>query len=237
MQNSLIRFGIAILLAAGAGIGNYVFMNKKQAPAKYVTFTKNINIGETLDANSLGEVEITGKSKDLTKGLIAGSEKSSLYGRKAHRAFSEGTLALQGDFERQGPEWQVLGPFKLLSVGERIREGKSLSYSDGSGGRTVTIAVKVRTNDPTKEVYEPIVKELLDILYRTEKTENQVGKIVAIQIYNSTSNVADSDETMGELQPLDLDDDERGLIVPLSNIETIPEVLVRGTQIGFVVKR
>jgi len=235
MQNSLLRLGIAVVLAVAAGLGNYLYMTMRTAPAKFVRFSKDVGLGELIDKDSmLSEVAISGDAAQLKKSLIPWGEVENIVGQKASRAFEKDSLALKQDFLGKGPQWRVLGPFKLLSVGERIRGSEQGGFSEGSGGQTITIAAEVE-KEGDREVFSSQLQELLDVLYRSEEAKNSIGKIVAVQIYPSEPNSI-SEEIISESRTLPLGPNERAIIVPLKDVESIPEVLVRGVQVGFVVK-
>jgi len=188
----------------------------------------------------LEKAEISGDAAQLKKSLIPWEERDNIAGRKASRVFEKDSLALKQDFVGKGPQWRVLGPFRLISVGERIQGVNQDGFSDGVSGNTITIAAAVDTIE-SKEVFKPEVQELLEVLYSTGESKNSVGKIVALQLYPADSeskgaplSATGEPQKMGTRLPLDKD--ERAIIVPLKDVESIPELLVRGTRVGFVVK-
>ena len=236
MQNSLLRLGIAVILAVAAGLGNYLYMTMRTAPTKFVRFSKEVGLGEVIDKDSmLSEIAISGDSSQLKKSLLPWDERENIVGRKASRVFEKDSLALKQDFLGKGPQWRVLGPFKLISVGERIRGSERGGFSEGSGGQTITIAADVKKEEG-REIFSTQLQELLEVLYRSDEANNTIGKIVAVQLYPSNANDQVDVDGDSATQKLPLGPDERGIIVPLKDVESIPEVLVRGVQVGFVVK-
>jgi hypothetical protein len=240
MQNSLLRLAVAMVLAVAAGLGNFLFMRMRTAPTKFVRFSKEVGLGEVIEESGmLSEIAITGDVSELRKSLFPWEERENIVGRTATRVFEKDSLALKQDFLGKGPEWRVLGPFKLVSVGERIRGSEQSGFSEGNGGQTITIAAEVKIEEG-REVLSPQVQELLEVLYRSDEATNAIGKIVAVQLYPSDPKaLASAGGIRSEVNAtgtLPLGSNERGIIVPLKDVESIPEVLVRGVQVGFVVK-
>jgi hypothetical protein len=240
MQNSLLRLGIAVVLAVAAGLGNYLYMTMRTAPTKFVRFSKEVGLGEVIDNDTmLSEIAISGDASQLKKSLLPWDERENIVGQKASRVFEKDSLALKQDFLGKGPQWRVLGPFKLLSVGERIRGSEQGGFSEGRDSQTITIAAEIKKEEG-REIFSPQMQELLEVLYRSEDAKNTIGKIVAVQLYPSDASELGSvseglDEDIAN-RKLPLGPNERGIIVPLKDVESIPEVLVRGVQVGFVVK-
>ena len=241
MQNSLLRLVAAIVLAIVAGVGNFLFLTNRGKPATYVRFNEAIAQGATIEKKFFEEVAISGDVTELKKSLIPFEERQNLEGRKAPRAFKVNSLALAQDFSGKEPQWSVIGPFRLISVGERIKERSDGAFSEGSAGQTITIAAEVKEENG-KEIFDDKVQKLLNILYRSSESTNSVGRIVAVQIYPSETKELDKlglrpDEAPKADATKAKDSKERALIIPLSNVESIPEVLARGSYIGFVVKQ
>lgn len=234
-MSNMIRLVFGIVIAAGAGIGNYVWLNavQNQHP-EFLRASTAIKPGDEIKSSMLDRVRVPGDESELKKTYIPADSKSLVVGTPAVRSYKEGEMLMQADMSDTLPRWKALGPFRLLSVGERIRNGSR--YSDGSGGDTVTIAARVDSNGK----YDKKTERLLDIV----ASRSKAIQIVAIQLEPDTEpRTAESnsfgDEVLGDElydeTPLALNDGERGIIVPLKDVVSIPEVLVRGSEISFVV--
>ncbi len=231
--------GLAILAAAG----NYFYLTSRTSPTVYVRFKADVPMGDIITKEVLEWVAIPGDDDELLKSLIPWRESQSIEGRTANRDFKRNSLALAQDFAASEPKWKVFGPFKLLSVGERILDAGSNTFSDGSAGQTITIEAEIQSDaknaskggKPELQEYNPQFQQLLDIIYRSRGSKESVGRIVAIQVMESL-NESESNPPAGGQSELSIGNGKGALIVPLTDIVTIPEVLVRGSKIGFVVK-
>ncbi|NND98967.1 MAG: hypothetical protein HKN47_16745 [Pirellulaceae bacterium] len=235
-MSSLIRLVIAAVLAIVAGFCNFMWLSwqeKRHLP--FVVLDKPVTAGTLFQASDFGEIKIPGDYDDLRKTFIPASQgKSLLVGVRATRDYNAGDIILHDHIQSEIPHWKALGSFRLLSVGERIRSGNR--YSEGSGGNTVTIAAEV---DETGN-YDSKTQRLLDLV-ATQSDRKSEARIVAIQLDpselepNISASPVDSVIEPQETR-LPLAQNERGIIIPLSNVESIPEVLVRGSNISFIVQ-
>lgn len=261
-MSSLARLALALVVAVAAGLGNYAWMWWVQSQHKtFVTAEKPIKQGELIEATSLGDIRIPGQPEEIGETFIpADKGKALLVGMRASRDYRPGDLFTYDQIRMDLPRWKALGPFRLLSVGERVRSGGG--YSEGRGSNTVTIAATVGRDGR----YDAKTERLLDILAGQGSRDKDGGlKVVAIQLdpppgngasesgtseksEDAPESVASEDaglesqvsedaalENAGELERLQLDANEHGIIVPLRNVESIPEVLVRGDHISFIV--
>ncbi len=234
-MSNLAKFVAGIVIAVVAGLGNYAWLNsvQNQQPL-FLRTAEQIAAGTTIQSGMLEAVRVPGLKDDLKKTFVPIESQPLIVGMPAVRTYGLGEMLLQADISDSLPRWRALGPFRLLSVGERIRSGSS--YTDGSGGNTVTIAAFVDADGR----YDKKSERLLDIIASQSKTE----RIVAIQLepsddVSSASTSSSFDpilsEDFSEETPLMLEKNERGIIVPLRNVVSIPEVLVRGSKISFVI--
>jgi hypothetical protein len=241
-MTSLGRLSVALVLAIAAGVGNYAWMWWVQGQHKtFVKAEKEIKIGQLIVEDDLSEVRVPGDPAELGKTFILADEGISLLvGMRAARDYRPGDLFLHEHIRMDLPRWKALGSFRLLSVGERVRSGGG--YSEGRGSNNVTIAAAV--GDDGK--YDAKTERLLDIISSSATRDQASGmKVVAIQLdpvpgggpqkpAEPEEDGAHAGDPDGPERPL-LGAKERGIIVPLRDVESIPEVLVRGDYISFIV--
>ena len=191
----------------------------------------------------LTAVRIPGDVDELKKSFVLANRDSLalVVGARAPRNMTAGDLLLHQEMKANLPRWKALGPFRLVSVGEQVVGG---DYTGRDSSRSVTIAARVDAEGN----YDARVERLLDILNsqgrRSKDSASQ--RIVAIQlepVRQSATPTPDGDtmvstlapETGPSRAPLPLAADERGIIVPLRNVENLPQLLARGDHVSFVV--
>ncbi len=115
----------------------------------------------------------------------------------------------------------MIGPFKLISVGERFKERTvdELDYTR-TDGNNLTIAVDANFEERTRKLLEVI---------RTDRSDDQQAapKIVAVQ-------VLPSNQRRGSVFP----SESQNVVyqtVSLDGITNVPRVLLAGDMIRFVV--
>ena len=140
------------------------------------------------------------------------------------RSYTAGDVVFQRDLQAplELSKFEVLGPFKLISVGERFKS-PSTEQQDAqasAGGNNVTIAVSANFDERTRRLLE-----IIDPSRRRSST-NQASRIVAVQVIpkNEQSPAAKLDGKNVVYQTVSLD-----------GIENVPGVLLEGDDIRFVV--
>ncbi len=232
-MNNLARLVIALVLALAAGVANYLWMDWQETRhASFVVARADIHVGDAIKREDLGELKIPGDYDELRRTFIpASGGKSLLVGVRSSREYKPGDLILAEYIRSEIPHWKSLGPFRLVSVGDRVRSGDT--YTSGSASNTVTIAATVDQDGN----FDAKTERLLDIV-AAQSNRDSSAKILAIQL-DPTPGVDFSGTELSEADSvtvrLPLQANERGIIVPLKNVESIPEVLVRGSNISFIV--
>jgi hypothetical protein len=259
-MSHFVKFGLAATLAIAAGVGNHLYLSSRQKPQQFVATKKPIRKGEQIELAKLSGVPLHGDYEYLRKSFIPDKdeEKGFLQALYATRDYKEGDLILRRDVEKIPPS--VLGPFTLLSVGERVRVGTGRQYTEGRGGNSVTVCVDVddkgNFNEQTnwlldviaaqsardRNSVDPKLRIISVILFANDEaaagekiaTESaSAGKTTRAAADSETAKLASTDDSGG----LPIKPNQRALIVPLQSLESIPAVLVRGDKIGFVLPR
>ena len=118
-------------------------------------------------------------------------------------------------------KFEVLGPFRLISVGERFKNPTSEQVGQVSeGGNNVTIAVSANFDERTRRLLE-----IIDPNRRTASTKTG-QRIIAVQVIPKN-----------EQTPADKLSDKNVVYqtVSLDGIENVPRVLLEGDVVRFVV--
>ena len=227
----LVLAGVFAIIAAGV---NWVWLNSAKKPPEYVAARDTLELGSEISSGDLIAVPIPGDFDRLKKSMIPYASQSVLFGMKTSRKYEAGDVFLYRDLEAPNelPKWQELGPFRLISVGERFtgvakKEQDPASYNQGSN---ITIAVKRKYDDKTRRLLQIVDPK------KREESDKEVSRIIAVQVYPSSGSL-----TRTETKPDDSDfrlplgADEVGLFISLDGVENVPSVLLVGDEIGFVV--
>jgi hypothetical protein len=156
--------------------------------------------------------------------LIPYANRAILLGLATSRAYTRGDMFFQRDIQAplQLPEYEVLGPFRLISVGERFKEVGSES-DDGrfsQGGNNVTIAVDANFDERTRRLLQTIDPK------QSANRERSAARIIAVQVIPEDTQSA---------KPAGNDKNVVYQTVSLQGIENVPRVLLEGALIRFVV--
>ena len=223
-MSNVTKLSAAIILALVAAGINTAWLNAKKVPPQFVALKANVERGQAITDALLAPVPVPGDALKLRKALVPYSQRALLFGLEASRDYTAGDMIFQRDIQapKQDVAFEILGPFRLISVGERFKEADPESeqgYSPNSGGNNVTIAVSAKFNDQARR--------LLKIIDPKRDTDEDTPHIVAVQVVppgaSQSSELADSG------------DDVVYQTVALDGIENVPGVLLAGDVIRFVI--
>ena len=134
--------------------------------------------GQVISAEMLDMVPVPGNIDTLRTALIPYANRAILLGLKTSRDYHRGDVFFQRDITapRQLAEFEVLGPFKLNSVGGRFTDqGQKGDVGGGdSAGNNITIAVSANFDERTRK--------LLQIVDPTRAAKDKTTRIIAIQV-------------------------------------------------------
>ena len=219
----LMGLGFAGLLGIVAAGLNWVWMAGLATPDEFVGVESNISAGDEIGQDDLVPVPVPGDSDDLSKSLIRWRDRAVLFGTKASRDYAEGDVVFHRDIHAPAEEsqWDVIGPFKLISVGERFKERSDddLEYTR-TDGNNLTIAVDANFDERTKR--------LLEVVAPNRSAESTAAAdIVAVQVLPSSQSRAIA-------KPIE-SGDVVYQTVSLEGIANVPRVLLAGDMIRFVI--
>lgn len=218
----LLGLGLAAVLGIVAAGLNWVWISGLSLPDEFVATSSDIDYGDEIDEDDLVAVPIPGSRDQLNESFIAWKDRAILFGTRANRDYIAGDIVFHRDIvaPEKDTRWDVIGPFKLISVGERFNERSGDDYDDSrTDGNTVTIAVDAD--------FDVRTRKLLEVIRSDKSRDESKPAIVAVQILGSNQND-------GQIQVTST----REVVyqtVSLEGIANVPNVLLAGDMIRFVV--
>ena len=223
-MNNLTKFGLSIVLGLTAAALNWMWLSAEKTPPAFVGIRQQTEQGEEISKKHLMSVPVPGDEKTLSRSLIPWRDRAILLGSNAARDYVVGDVVLYRDIKAplEQPEWDIVGPFQLISVGAQFKEnvdgGEGVSSTRGN---TITIAV-----DPS---FDGRTSRLLQVLDAdTKNTRKGDLRIVAVQVMPSVKQMAGPTTAPGEVVYQ---------TVSLSGIPNVPRVLLEGDMIRFVIPK
>lgn len=242
---------LKLILALGLGTCaagfNWVYMSSLAKPTMYVSVAGTIVAGQVIEEDDLQPVPVPGDDQQLVKSLVPFSSRSVLFGRRAARGYLDGDLVFSRDLVSDPAleKWDVIGPFELISVGERFKqpEGRAENLVGSTRGDTVTIAVAASFDVQTSRLLSVIAGEVGGSRTSRRGSAKQV-EIIAVQVVPSRRPSVAEDSLV--LQNPGAFAEQFGFphsgsnevvyqTVSLQGIANVPGVLLEGDFIRFVV--
>ena len=192
-------------------------------PDEFVSLSLDVESGETITRDDLEAVPIPGDTDALRKAFIPWKDRAILFGATSNRDYLKGDVVLYRDIvePEDASQWKVIGPFKLISVGERFKERSNDEFDDSrTDGNTVTIAVDANFDEQTKK--------LLEVIRSGADGDREEPEIVAVQILPATQQSGRITSSGKEVV---------FQTVSLEGIANVPTVLLAGDMIRFVVPK
>jgi hypothetical protein len=218
------KLSLAVGLAFVAAAMNAMWLSAEKRPATFVAASTDLAAGQEITDDMLQAVPVPGDTDTLRASLISYDGRAILYGLKTARTYIRGDMFFQRDIQAplELAQFEVLGPFRLISVGERFKQAETTpedAQLDPSGNN-VTIAVSANFDERTRR--------LLEVIDPNQKSnrEDRLTRIVAVQVIpkNEQSPTALANEKNVVYQT-----------VSLQGIENVPRVLLAGDDIRFVI--
>ncbi len=215
------KLSIAVVLALLAAGLNAMWLSAEKRPATFVAVAVDVKQGQPLMDELLTSVPVPGDAEKLRESLIPYSGRAILYGVKAARNYTAGDVVFQRDLQAplELSKFEILGPFRLISVGERFKNAEDAA-AGAEGGNNITIAVSSNFDERTRRLLEIIDPS------RSGTSGKSGSRIVAVQVIPKNE------------QPADAKLDDKAVVyqtVSLDGIENVPRVLLEGDVVRFVV--
>jgi hypothetical protein len=225
-MSNLAKLTLALLLGLTAAALNWMWLATQARPPEFVAAQRAIKIDDEISAEDLVAVAVPGDRDQLKQALIPYANRAILYGAKATRQYDAGDVFFQRDIRPplEPARWDVIGPFRLVSVDQRVREssGQGQPYV-GEGRNQVTIAVGADFDEPTRRLLE-----VLDSENQTSSSQPRL-RIVAVQVIPMKKSSERGSDTPDSDGPVVLQ------TVSLDGIANVPSALLEGDMVRFVV--
>lgn len=218
-MKNLMTLCFAVVLGLVAAGLNLMWMSGLASPAEYVGVGSDLSAGYEITEDDLIAVPVPGDTEQLTKSLIPFANRALLFGTNATRNYSSGDVVFQRDLQSpvERSNWQVIGPFKLISVGDCFKQSSRDGYeAAGTEGNNVTIAVDKNFDEQTCRLLKAINAE------RLGDDDSGHHGILEVQVMANQS----SSEGLAEVVYQ---------TVSLDGVANVPTVLLEGNMIRFVV--
>ena len=222
MSNAM-KLMLAVGLALAAAALNAAWLSATKHPPTFTGASTDIPPGETITDEMLSPVPVPGDFDTLKKSLIPYDNRAILLGQSASRKYFGGDMFFQRDMKApfELAQFEVLGPFKLISVGQQFTQddGSKAENQSDTSGNTITIAVNANFDERTRRLLQIIDPN-------QDPNRDKVKRIVAIQVVPKE-----------ELAKSPAPDDKNVVYqtVQLEGITNVPRVLLAGDLIRFVV--
>ncbi len=227
-MNYMTKFGLSLVLGLAAAGLNWMWLSSKKTPPLYVATVFDVTQGEELSDDKLMAVPVPGDVQNLRNVLIPYEDRAIIFGTPAVRDYTVGDVVFQRDIKAplEPAQWDVIGPFQLISVGEQFKE----NYDDEDGdysatrGNNITIAVDKNFDERTSQLLE-----VLDA-NGSEKSNKDILRIVAVQVVSKGGIDGSTAKAKSNV-------DDVFQTVSLSGIPNVPRVLLEGDLIRFVIPK
>ncbi len=221
-MKQLMGLGLAALLGLIAAGLNWFWISGLATPDEFVAVATDISAGDVIGEDDLLAVPVPGNSETLRQAFIPWVNRAVLFGAPAHRDYLEGDIVLYRDIQppADASRWDVIGPFQLISVGERFKQRNGDEFDTArTDGNNLTIAVDANFDERTRK--------LLEVIRTDRNTELASPAIVAVQVLPATARTATDPTTQR--------DNVVYQTVSLDGIANVPRVLLEGDMIRFVI--
>jgi hypothetical protein len=223
------KLSIAVVLALVAAGLNAMWLSAEKRPSTFVAAKSEIPPGQEITDAMLMEIPVPGDVDALRKALIPYQNRALLLGLTTTRKYVPGDMFFQRDIQEphKDQQFEILGPFRLISVGERFKQPTTEEDKSrlDAGGNNITIAVSANFDERTRRLLE--ITSAGDNPAKYGKSNGQtVSKIVAVQV------VPKDEPSLAKLA------DEKNVVyqtISLDGIANVPRVLLEGEVIRFVV--
>jgi hypothetical protein len=262
----LTKMALALTLGIAAAGANWLYLRIQTQPTLYVAMASSIKRGSVVQQSDLVAVPVPGDPSKLRRTFVPFESGAILFGSKATRDFERGDIVFSRDIV--GPtavsEWEVVGPFELISVGERFTKVDSQGDALAPGntrGNTVTIAVDADFDEQTSRLLsliaggqssnagrKPSIIAVQVVPSRGSRREdwpvdsNSAGETRSAEFFaNSGTGLQPKGDSLTSQNPDRSHRDEITQVVyqtvSLDGIPNVPAVLLEGDLIRFVVPK
>jgi hypothetical protein len=238
------RLVTALVVGLAAAGLNALALLSSVGRGTYVSLTAAVSRCEPISEGLLKQVAIPGVAAEVGRSLVPWEDRGLVLQMRAPRDYAAGDVILQRDLQeairlatRDGLK---LLRFRVIAVGGRFKRQSATEAQQASGGdgSFVTIAVEQAAESPDhpddkKEVKDGRRMIRLVTQRATGGSPDATDRIYGVAVFPRGEPAADATGSEGP-ESIELPkDNEMLLTVPLEGIESVPDVILVGGDIGF----
>jgi len=238
------RLATALVVGLAAAGLNALALMSSVREGEYVSLKAAVPRGELVSDDLLKQVAVPGDPAEVGRSLVPWKDRGLVLQIRAPRDYATGDVILQRDLREAmrlaNRDDLKLLQFRVIAVGDRFKRQSEAESQQTSGGdgNFVTIAVKQlpEKSPPTGEP-EEVIKSRRMIRLVTQRaaggSPDAADRIFGVAVFprgKPGSAAASSGSPAAIEQPKE---DEMLLTVPLEGIESVPDVILVGGDIGF----
>jgi hypothetical protein len=238
------RLATALFVGLAAAGLNALALMSSVREGEYVSLKAAVPRGELVSDDLLKQVVVPGDLAEVGRSLVPWKDRGLVLQMRASRDYATGDVILQRDLREAmrlaNREELALMRFRVIAVGDRFKRQSEAEEQQTSGGdgTFVTIAVKqLPEKSPSTGEPEDVIKSRRMIRLVTQRaaggSPDAADRIFGVAVFprgKPGSAAASSGSPAAIEQPKE---DEMLLTVPLEGIESVPDVILVGGDIGF----
>ena len=206
-----------------------------------VAVSRDVTPGTALKSSDLTSLSLGGDGEALRKVCVPWEDRALLEGVVAPRSLRSGDVVLQRDLREAfavAERRLDLVKFRVIAVGSRFKQSGGEDLASRSTGRenTVTVAVKAVEGPPSADDSREKrdARRLLGIVARgtDQGSAAPEDRILGVAVFPPKSDGGGGGEGSGS-GTMELKPDEMAVTVLLDAVESVPEVILVGGEIGF----
>lgn len=246
-MNNSVKLLIALGFAAGAAILNFLWVQQSLPKYKdYTVYAFDMEQSTVIDDNAMLKKISLAERADFKNSdmYIPWNDRGVVIGLKTPRNVKKNELVLNTDVTAKEvpPKFSMLGPFRLLSVGNQFikKDASSQEQAPSSRGGSVvgripvTLIISKQIDSHGAMTYDTKVEQLLHILEldQRSKSRNRETSIMAVLAMSGSPAIPPNEKDDNPLKP-----NEVAIVIDLPNVPVITDVLLKNPspEIGFVV--
>lgn len=239
----ILRILAAVVFGLAAAGLNYVWMKKEKTYPEYAYVTQDIAKDESFTAKSIDFQAIEGPEEALERILVPKRQWHLWLGRHATRSMKAGEPILQSDMKAttSQTEWDTLGPFRLVGIGDEAvsaisgTPGQLISVS----GNTLTLVVQDEQEQEKALLYRYMAAMRGEYYFNESDEQRDALKIIGVEprvaSAETTAKASLITPEASDQKRLDWVAGKRLVFVKLDNIPNTPAWLRIGEEIFFIV--
>ena len=238
------RLATALVVGLAAAGLNALALMSSVREGEYVSLKAAVPRGELVSDDLLKQVAVPGDPAEVGRSLVPWKDRGLVLQMRAPRDYATGDVILQRDLREAmrlaNRDDLKLLQFRVIAVGDRFKRQSAAEAQQASGGdgSFVTIAVEQGSENPHHPDDEQRVTDGRRIIRLVTQraaggSPDAADRIYGVAVFPRGEPTADATGSEGP-EAIELPkDNEMLLTVPLEGIESVPDVILVGGDIGF----